>query len=119
MRVKAKALLRYYYGAIKAWGGRQAAVLATIYVGESAGSGGGGGGGAELELAALTDARLLRSIQLPNHKLKVGFSLVRAATCFSLKVRFSLARAVTCFIELLECTCDGESRAIKALLRHY
>ena len=46
-------------------------------MGESAGSGGGGGGGAELELAALTDARLLRSIQLPNHKLKVVAALTK------------------------------------------
>jgi len=52
-------------------------VLATIYVGESAGSAGGGGGGAELELAALTDPRLLRSIQLPNHKLKVVAALTK------------------------------------------
>ncbi len=48
-------------------------------MGESAGSGGGGGGvlGGELELAALTDARLLRSIQLPNHKLKVVAALTK------------------------------------------
>jgi hypothetical protein len=33
--------------------------------------------GAELDLAALTDARLLRSIQLPNHKLKVVAALTK------------------------------------------